>query len=219
MRELRPNRAAPDGSLHADAARGLFTGNRGILHNAETGKANGRRWTTRAWICCALEWKGRKREVWGKNGRDGGAGWSELFFLDEVTALAAGHRPCHLCRRETAMAFRGAWRVAHGEADAPAIDAILHGQRRHSARGAPQRLSPIDLPGLPDGTVVDSGGQFFALKERRALPWSFSGYGKPESLGEIIRRPVTLVTPRSLVGVLKAGYRLHWHASAGQDRA
>lgn len=146
------NRVRPDGELEAVSARGMFTGNRGIIHDPETRKPNGRRWTIKAWICCSLCWKGEAREVWGRNytRRDGtsGAGWSELFFMDEVTALAAGHRPCHVCRREDAISFKTAFCTAHGPMGAKDMDAILHGERRLSARAMPQALSAIDLPGL-----------------------------------------------------------------------
>lgn len=210
-----PNRVDPFGALFADPARGLFTGNRGVIHDPDTKTATGRRWTTKAWICCALDDKGRKRDVWGRNGPDGAAGWTELFFTDEVTALAAGHRPCFLCRREAAEAFRSAFAQGAGKPDiaAPDLDAILHGERRRSMDGAPQRLSPIDLPGLPDGTMVESGGKAFALRERRALPWRPDGYGPPSALSDLMRAPVTLITPRATVAALRAGYRPVWRDS------
>ena len=212
------NRVRPDGVLEAVSARGMFTGNRGIIHDPETRKPNGRRWTVKAWICCSLRWKGRKREVWGRNyiRPDGtsGAGWSELFFMDEVTALAAGHRPCHTCRREEAVAFKTAFRSTHDPMGAKDMDTILHGERRLSARTTPQALSAIDLPGLPDGTMVETGGDFFALKNRQALPWSHAGYGEPQGLGLLTQQPVRLVTPKSVLGVLRQGYLPAWHLSA-----
>lgn len=212
------NRVAPDGSLQVSPARGLFTGNRGVIHDPQTATLTGRRWTTKAWICCSLEYKDVRRDVWGRNGRNpGSAGWTELFFLDEVTALAAGHRPCFACRREAARAFAKSFDAANGLADgsAPARDAILHASRRLSSTQPPQRLSAIDLPGLPDGTMVESGGRFFALRERRALPWEFAGYGKAVGLGDLVRAPVSLVTPRSVMLALRHGYRPVWHPSAG----
>ena len=96
------NRVDPIGSIRAVEARGMFTGNRGVIHNPATKTLLGRRWTTKAWIICARESKGKRREVMGRNAPGGGAGWTELFFLDEVTALAAGHRPCFTCRRAEA---------------------------------------------------------------------------------------------------------------------
>lgn len=208
-----PNRVAPDGTLHAVPARGLFTGNRGIIHDPATRAPNGRRWTTPAWICCALDWKGARREVWGRN-RDGGkAGWSQLFFLDEVTALAAGHRPCFHCRREAATAFMACYDAGNGLSgrDAGARDAILHAERRLSSREPPQPVAAVDLAELPEGTMVEAGGNFFAMRKGRALRWDFSGYGAP---GETGRAPVVLVTPRSVVQALRRGYRPVWHATA-----
>ena len=212
------NRVRPDGVLEADAARGMFTGNRGIIHDPGTRTPNGRRWTVKAWICCSLSWKGRKREVWGRNyvRRDGtmGPGWSELFFLDEVTALAAGHRPCHTCRRKEAASFKAAFCSAHGAIGTKDMDAILHGERWLSTRTRPQALSAIDLPGLPDGAMVEAGGAFFAMRNHQALPWSHAGYGAPQGLSLLARQPVRLVTPKSVLTVLRQGYLPAWHPSA-----
>ena len=116
------NRVDPFGDIHAVSARGLFTGNRGIIHDPATRTLLGRRWTTKAWIICACEYKGRRREPMGLNGRKGGAGWTELFFLDEVTALAAGHRPCFTCRREAAKAYAAAFGEAFGVDEADGAD-------------------------------------------------------------------------------------------------
>ena len=101
------NRVDPFGAISAVPARGLFTGNRGVIHDPATKALLRRRWTTKAWIVCALDHpQGRRREPMGRNAPSGGAGWTELFFLDEVTALAAGHRPCFYCRRAAALSFR-----------------------------------------------------------------------------------------------------------------
>lgn len=99
------NRVEPFGAIRAVAARGLFTGNRGIIHDPDGRRLLPRRWTTKAWIICRCDFRGRRRDVMGRNGSAGGASWTELFFLDEVTALAAGHRPCFFCRRADAVRF------------------------------------------------------------------------------------------------------------------
>lgn len=210
------NRVDPFGVLFADAARGLYTGNRGIIHDPDTKTLLGNRWTTKAWICCSLDYQGRRRDVWGRNGPEGAAGWTELFFADEVTALAAGHRPCFFCRRADAEAFQAAFAQGSGlEAmPAPEMDAILHGERRLSMAGEPQRLSPIDLPGLPDGTMVEAGGTAYALRERRALAWRPDGYGSPAALSDLMRAPVTLITPRATVSALRNGYRPAWRGDS-----
>ncbi|MEZ5790891.1 MAG: hypothetical protein R3D34_08915 [Nitratireductor sp.] len=207
------NRVAPDGSLHSDPARGMFTGNRGIIHDPETKTLSGRRWSTPAWICCTIEFGERKREVWGRNhiaSNGPAAGWSELFFCDEVTALAAGHRPCFFCRREEARRFI----AASAHENARSCDKALHQERWLSSSVPPQRLSAIDLPGLPDGTVIKAGEQYFALKDRKALEWDFSGYGRGVGLGELLRQSLLLVSPRTIVGALRSGYKPVWHATA-----
>src|SRR5262245_3292149 len=99
------NRVDPFGEIFAVAARGLFTGNRGFIHDPATRTLLKRRWTTKAWIICERDYRDRRRAVMGRNAPSGNAGWTELFFLDEVTALAAGHRPCFYCRREKANEF------------------------------------------------------------------------------------------------------------------
>jgi hypothetical protein len=109
-RDQRPllNRVTPFGDVVAISQRGLYIGNRGIIHDPGTKTLLGRRWTTKAWLVCVLDYKGRRRELMG------GRSWTELFFLDEAVALAAGHRPCFFCRRGDAQAFRAAWGKAKG---------------------------------------------------------------------------------------------------------
>ena len=187
------NRVAPDGTLHAVAARGMFTGNRGVIHDPRTRKPGGRRWTTKSWIVCVCDWKNVRRDVWGRNARGGGAGWSELFFLDEVTALAAGHRPCFYCRRTAAAAFAGAFDAGNALHATSALqrDAILHHARRLSGNAPQTMIEQSALRELPDGAMIESDGEFLAISDGRALPWRFSGYRDP------VRMPakVRLVTP------------------------
>jgi len=208
----------PDGELVSSKARGLFTGNRGVIHDPETRTLAGRRWTTSAWICCSLEWKDRRRDVWGRNyrRRDGslGAGWSELFFLDEITALAAGHRPCHTCRNADAKAFHTAFCAANGTLDASGKNRLLHSERWHSSRGAAVRLSGNDLPALPDGTMIFRDGAFFALKNEAALPWSLEGYGDAVPFSALGDGELLQVTPASIIGALREGYQPAWHPTA-----
>ncbi|MBK8455972.1 MAG: hypothetical protein IPL47_01705 [Phyllobacteriaceae bacterium] len=201
------NRVDPFGDIHSVAARGTLTGNRGAIHDPATQTLN-RRWTTKAWICCALDWKGKNRDPMGVNTESGGPGWTALFFLDEATALAAGHRPCFACRREAATRYFACLDAEFGHRPKAAeVDARLHSERL-AAGAKPKPLSPIDLPGLPDGTMVASGGRPFLLRERRALPWSFLGYGAPVALSDLMRSAVTLVTPVTSVKALRSGYKL-----------
>jgi len=212
------NRVRPDGALVAINAKGLFTGNRGILHDPDRKTLSGRRWTTSAWICCSLEWKGRRRDVWGRNRLrpDGtkGSGWSELFFLDEVTALAAGHRPCHFCRNADAKAFHAAFCFANGELNAGGKNKLLHDQRWQSSRAPATCLTEEQLADLPDAAMVSSNGRFFALKNGYALPWTFEGYSAPVVLSKLGAIDLLQITPASIIGALREGYRPRWHASA-----
>ncbi len=210
------NRVDPFGEIHAVSARGMFTGNRGVIHDPTKRTLLQRRWSTKAWLICVCEFRGRRREVMGRNAPSGNAGWTELFFLDEVTALAAGHRPCFYCRRERAKAFGGhygdAFRIAAPKAGE--IDARLHGERLASG-GSAKPVAPETLRALPDGSVVASDGQAFALAGRTALPWSFSGYGQALDRTELESRTLRLVTPPATVAVLRSGYRPVWHGKAG----
>ncbi|TCD16610.1 hypothetical protein [Oricola cellulosilytica] len=206
------NRVTPSGEIVADPARGLFTGNRGILHDAATRTLDPRkRWTSKAWICCVCNWRGRRRDVMGFNGRKGRAGWTELFFLDEATALAAGHRPCFSCRREDAKRFQAAWAAGNGGGlpKAREIDAILHAERLDNRN---KRLHPLPCPAidLPDGTVVAGGRTPLLIRNGRAWHWSFSGYSSPR----LPPADLVLLTPPSTVRALRAGYSPVIHSSA-----
>ncbi|WP_159589627.1 hypothetical protein [Chelativorans xinjiangense] len=207
------NRVDPFGAIHAVPDRGLFTGNRGVIHDPATRTLLSRRWTTRAWIVCECAFGNQRREVMGKNSRSGGAGWTELFFLDEVTALAAGHRPCFYCRRERALSFARCFAGGKGRrAAAPEMDARLHKERRASG-GAVIPLEPVQLPALPEGTMVESAGRAYALRGGRLLPWAFTGYGAPGGTDRS-PGPFTLITPPSTVAALASGYRPVWHDTA-----
>jgi hypothetical protein len=210
------NRVDPAGDLFESEARGLFTGNRGVIHDPETRTLTGKRWTTPAWICCALSYNDRPaRDVWGRNGQKGGAGWTELFFLDEVTALAAGHRPCYRCRREEANSFKAAWVDGNrGKSDAQAMNTALHAERMHSRSKPSETLELEAFDDLPDGAMVLAGGTYFALRDGEALPWGFSEYAPRLPFSKLHIEPLLLVTPRSIVRALKAGYKPRWHDSA-----
>jgi hypothetical protein len=142
----------------------------------------------------------------------GGRSWTELFFLDEATALAAGHRPCFYCRRDDANRFRAAWEDGNGTGDvlAPEIDADLH--RERFASGKKLHPLPMRLERLPDGAMVQAGGESFLIVGRRPLRWSFAGYRKAdETIGE-----AKLITPPSTLRALAAGFRPVLHPSASQ---
>ena len=184
------NRVTPLGELIADPARGLVYGNRGCLHD-EAGRIR-RRYNGKRWIACRLEFRGWKRGPLLQPGK-----FTELFFLDEATAFAVGHRPCALCRREDYNRFCGIWRTLHPEAGADAIDAQLHGERQRHSR------APFD--GLPDGAFVLERSVPFLLLGSELLRWTPSGYterrDRPTSGAAVV------ITPPSLVAVLRTG----WH--------
>ncbi len=198
------NRVTPSGEIIATPHRGMFTGNRGIIHDPAT-KTLTRRWAGRAWITCVCEFKGRRREVMG------GRSWTELFFLDEATALAAGHRPCFFCRRDDALRFRAAWGEDNGVARVRAreIDAVLHRER---LTGRKKRLHALTAPieELPDGAMVQEGSESYLILRGRAVSWSPAGYCETRST----LHNAMLLTPPSTVRALSAGYRPVLHRSA-----
>lgn len=198
------NRVDPFGELFVTPARGLFMGNRGGKIHNENKRLTKRRWASKQWICCVLDFKNRQRDIWGRY-------YTELFLLDEVTALAAGHRPCFECRRKDANAFAARWREAFkcdAPPYAPEMDEVLHAERLD---GHAKRYSRHELDDLPDGVMITLDEVTFALRGNELLQWTPNGYGtrKPRPRG----MTVDVLTPPSIVAVLKAGYRPQWHSS------
>jgi hypothetical protein len=188
-------------------------GNRGIIHDPETRTLLKKRWALHAWIICVCKFSNVRRKPMGRNRPGGKAGWTELFFLDEVTALAAGHRPCFYCRRERAKDFVQRFGDAFGIAEprAPQVYKRLHKERLASG-GLAIRLSPQTLAGLPDGTMISSDHKPYALRDGAALPWSFGGYQPVVSLDAAALADPFMITPPTSVAVLLAGYRPVWAA-------
>jgi hypothetical protein len=189
------NRVTPLGELVADPARGLVYGNRGCLHDAE-GRIR-RRFAVKRWIACRLEFRGWHRFPLMQPGK-----FTELFFLDEATAFAAGHRPCALCRRDDYDRFGALWRERHPDVGADAIDARLHEERVAPATRA-HRLHPVEVRGLPDGAFVLDNGAPKLVLGRELLRWSPGGYVSREPRGS---GQGLLVTPPSLVAILRTGW-------------
>jgi len=201
------NRVTPFGDFEATAARGMLTGNRGVLHDVQ-GVIGQARWRHPHWIACALAYKGWKRKLL-QPGR-----WTELFFLDEATACAAGHRPCALCRRADYERLRDAWERAHGvRQTAAAMDRALHaarilpGSRRlrtwAASLDAAAEGTMVALPQAPETAWLLLGG--------RLRRWTHFGYGEESAAPE---GEVTILTPAPLVACFAAGYRPALHASA-----
>ena len=201
----RQNRVNPFGELFATPARGTLFGNRGGRFHTDAKMLTGRRWASRQWICCVLDFKGRQRDVWGRY-------YTELFFVDEVTALAAGHRPCFECRRKDAEAFAEAWRKARRLAARPyaaEMDDLLHAERLN---GRVKRTHRRNIDTLPDGAVVALDGEAFAVRGNALLHWTPQGYDarRPRPRGVI----VDALTPPAILAVLSSGYSPRWHPTA-----
>jgi len=192
------NRVTPLGELVADPARGLVHGNRGCLHDA-SGHIR-RRYDGKRWIACRLRFRGWRRHPLMQSGR-----YTELFFLDEATAMAAGHRPCALCRREDYVRLVTIWGELHaGQVGADAIDAQLHTERVAPGTRA-QRHHEASLDELPDGAFVLQDGEPHLVLGARLWRWTAAGYVAPRPRPS--HRGAVLITPPSLVSVLRAHWR------------
>ena len=189
------NRVTPFGEIAALAGRGSMMGNRGILH--DDARRIVRPWQVKRWIACVLEFRGRRRAVMQPHR------YTELFFLDEAAAFAAGHRPCAECRHADFLRFRNLWSEAiGGSLNADFIDARLHADRLIGRR---KRTYFDTLAALPDGAYVAERGKAWLVWDAALFEWSDSGY--------VSRRPrparaeVEVLTPRAAVAVLRSGYR------------
>ncbi|MEZ5779589.1 MAG: hypothetical protein R3E44_14635 [Paracoccaceae bacterium] len=202
----RQNRVTPEGAIIADPARGMFMGGRGILHD-EAGRIVAP-FRHRNWVCCLTAFKGRRRPIMAPRR------YTELFFLDEATALAAGHRPCAECRRADYNAFRASWAKATGlpPPSARDMDRALHAARV-APRSRVKRTYEADVATLPDGAFVRLAGGPALVRETGFWPSSPSGYGP--ALPRPASGPVTVLTPEPTVEVLRMGYAPRLHPSAG----
>jgi hypothetical protein len=199
------NRVTPFGEIIATPARGMFTGNRGIIHNPETKTLLKKRWSLKCWLVCQLHYKEFHREPMARRS------WTELFFLDEATALAAGHRPCFYCSRDRVEMFRAAWAKGNGGPipAAPEMDEILHRERLQQRRKRIHAL-PKPITRLPDGAMIVAGEDAYLIRAGRVLLWTPFGY---EKIAEA-PRATGLLTPPAILGVLQAGYRPTLHPTA-----
>ena len=205
------NRVDPWGQLHANPSKSATRmGNRGILHDSENNIV--RPWAHKGWVSCLISFKGIQRPKPFSAGN-----YSELFFLDEATAFSAGHRPCSYCQRDRSNAFREAWLQANVADPAqfdtfrmPQIDKILHAER--AVRGGGKVSYEASISDLPVGSMFESGGSAFLLSPRGVLPWSFDGYGAPQTMDA--QKAVRVLTPRSIVNAFKAGFVPLIHTSA-----
>ena len=188
------NRVAPNGELHAVEPRGTMMGNRGGKFHCDDKTLGRRRWASRHWIACELHFKNLHHEAMGK-------GYTSLFFLDEVTALSAGHRPCFFCRRKDSKLFLG-------ERCVDDFDRALHGERISFV--GRQMLGAE----IPDGTMIEHSKAFFARRCGRFLRWSFAGY--TDAIQFDANTPLKVLTPPSITAILAQGFQPRWHSSAQQ---
>ncbi len=197
------NKVVPNGDILAVLMRGQMMGNRGgrIHDHREKVLHPTRRWASRQWICCVTSFNNRHREVMGK-------GYTELFFLDEVTAFSAGHRPCFECRRREANKFAECWAEAcnlEAPPRAGEMDRVLHTQRldgrsKRSFQTTPQKL--------PTGAMVAIDRNYFAVFNDKLRPWSPNGYGTEINMPKQV---VEVLTPPAIIDVLRAGFQPLWH--------
>jgi hypothetical protein len=205
----RQNRVTPFGEIVATPERGTFMGNRGILHDAD-GHLR-RKWVLKRWLVCVLEFRGRSRTVMTPNR------YTELFFLDEATAMAAGHRPCAECRHARFIDFCRAWQAAHSprvkrRPAADDIDDCLHAER--VAPDRTKRTHPARLQDLPDGVFVilpDEPQAAWLVWHNKLHKWSPGGYVAQRA--RPARLDVSLLTPPSLATAIATGYVPEVHAS------
>lgn len=203
----RKNRVDPWGALNAVPDRGGLMGNRGILH---VGQDIVRPWATKAWVTCVLDATFQKRTPFSPKT------YSELFFLDEATAFAAGHRPCRVCQRQRHDHFNTAWTAANQAAEGRPrlpiadIDKALHAERTRPDKGKRTYTAPV--ADLPPGTLLEHAGQARLVWPTGLLVWSFRGYARGEPLPP--DTPVEVLTPRSIVHMFSAGFMPCVHPSA-----
>ena len=196
------NRVTPFGDIVALPGRGLFTGNRGILHDDH--RRIVRPWQGKRWIACVTEFRGIRRVLMRPHT------WTELFFLDEATALAAGHRPCAECRRAEYRRFQSCWRSCFGgDARADDMDAVLHEHRLERRR---KRTHRRRLDGLPDGVFVALDDAAWLVLGPALLRWSVAGYTERRQRRHF--DDVEVLTPKPMIDVIAAGYAPVLHRTA-----
>jgi hypothetical protein len=200
MKAMLQNRVDPLGNLIRTPARGAWMGNRGVLHNEQQEIV--RPFKLQAWIICKLEFKDRKRPIMRPNH------WTELFFLDEATAFAAGHRPCFECRREAATHFKACWIKGNPQYEfnmktpIGEIDKVLYKERRDDH--GEKRTFGSNAANLPDGIFVMVDKKPYLLKEQQLFLWTPAGYEQHMALPAVT---LTVLTPRSAVEAFRAGYK------------
>jgi hypothetical protein len=195
------NRVTPFGELAALPGRGLLMGNRGVLH--DEARRIVRPWQVRRWIACRTEFRGRHREVMQPRR------YTELFFLDEATAFAAGHRPCAECRYADYRSIRTLWETCFGgPCNADSMDRVLHAERLDRRL---KRTHAARFEALPDGAYVVLDGAAWLVWHNELLAWSDAGYVGRRDRPR--RGEAEVLTPPSVVALLTAGFPVRVHPS------
>lgn len=205
------SRVDPWGRLVAVTERGHWLGNRGCLVDDQRNIV--RPWRLKAWITCELEYKGKKRRVFSPGT------WTELFFLDEAAAFAAGHRPCAFCRRSRYTEFKSAWLTANAgrvPSNPPIveIDHVLHAER--IGPGGAKKTFQMIYGDVPVGTFIELHGAAHVVSASGLARWSFRGYEPAEAPAS--HQNVSVLTPLSVVRMFSAGFRPQLHQSAGRGK-
>jgi hypothetical protein len=199
------NRVTPFGEIVAVGGRGILMGNRGILHDDH--KHVVRHSQVRRWIACRTEYRQIRRVIMRPHS------WTELFFLDEATAFAAGHRPCAECRRPDYRRFCELWAMCHGKpVSADIIDRQLH--RERLVRPRVKRTYSSDLASLPNGTYIAAENRAWLVWGNALFAWSPLGYS--ERRERFKGEEVDVLTPPSTVAVMAAGYVAAVHPSIAE---
>lgn len=202
----RQNRVDPFSRIVAQPSRGMFTGNRGILHG-DNGQLTSRTWRSTTWVTCLLDFKDRRRPVMSPGE------YTHLFFLDEATALAAGHRPCFECRRGDTKAYCSAIeRVSGNRPNAPIINMLIHPEMVRAIRY--NQREAVEAHSLPSGAMIAYDGKAYLVRREGVQRWSFDGYERLESFPAF---PVERLTPRLSIFALAGGYRPRLHATATDE--
>ncbi|MBO9618696.1 MAG: hypothetical protein J7539_06615 [Niabella sp.] len=205
--KMLQNRVDPEGRLIITLARGDWMGNRGRIHNEKKEIVHSFR--LKAWITCLLAFRGRRREVMAPNR------YTELFFLDEATSFAAGHRPCFECRRKDYERFKLFWLKGNPDrgfderTSIKEIDKVLHEER--ITKDGVKRTYKEQFKNLPDGAFILVGEQPFLVAGGERFEWSPYGYKVRSSISGT--EHVSVLTPRSIINAFKAGYRPQLHKS------
>ena len=199
------NRVNPEGEICCSSARGALMGNRGCLHN-EAGKIIARS-KRDAWVTCLLDFQSRRRTI-----MDSG-NYTELFFLDEATALAAGHRPCATCRRDRYNAFLAAWSVGNQNSAKVLVSDVNKKMKQDRALSA--RVETSSIIGYPDGTIVKQAemGACYLIRGASLYRWSFEGYSPAKKMSAV-SGPFIVLTPDCTIKTLQGGYVAQVHPSA-----